>query len=31
MVNNLDEFKAQSDVILANIFDESVLGDVVCR
>lgn len=28
VVNDLDKFKAESDVILANRFDEDVLGDV---
>ncbi|MBQ9886045.1 MAG: nucleotide sugar dehydrogenase [Lachnospiraceae bacterium] len=28
VVNDLEKFKAQSDVILANRFDEAVLGDV---
>lgn len=29
VVNDIEKFKAESDVILANRFDESVLGDVV--
>ena len=29
VVNDLEKFKAQSDVIVANRFDEAVLGDVV--
>lgn len=28
VVNDLDKFKAQSDVILANRFDQNALGDV---
>ncbi|MEE1159320.1 MAG: UDP-glucose 6-dehydrogenase, partial [Atopobiaceae bacterium] len=31
VVNDLDAFKAQSDVILANRFDANVLGDVADR
>ena len=29
VVNDIDTFKAQSDVILANRFDQNILGDVV--
>ena len=29
VVNDLERFKAESDVILANRFDEHILGDVV--
>ncbi|MEE0879664.1 MAG: UDP-glucose 6-dehydrogenase, partial [Treponemataceae bacterium] len=28
VINDLETFKSESDVILANRFDESVLGDV---
>ena len=28
VVNDLDKFKAESDIILANRFDDHILGDV---